>query len=134
MYIEAGPKTAISTRQYTSTSRTEPAEYTPAISSRMLVTTTETGLTSTAPCNQSGMVRGSTKMFEAKVSGIRMNMDTPMAACSLRTTNEMTVHTQERLKLNTNSNTKAATTPSAPPSGRNPITNPTARMITPARV
>src|SRR5690625_66105 len=134
MNIEIGPNTATSTTQYSSTVATEVAWKEPAISSRMLVTTTETGFTSTTGSSQLGMVLGSTKMFEANVSGIRMNMEMPIAACSVRTAREMTVHTQDRLKLNTRSRANATSTPQAPPSGRNPITNPTARMITPARV
>src|SRR5882757_9079713 len=65
----SGANTAAIAAEASRTSLICPAVAVPAIAARAVVTRWVTGLASTTACSQIGMVRGSTKMLLARVSG-----------------------------------------------------------------
>ncbi|CPU65392.1 Uncharacterised protein [Mycobacteroides abscessus] len=104
------------------------------MSPRTAVTRCVTGLTSTKRCSTTGIVDGSTKMFDANVSGMSTSIDVPMTALGERSTSPSAVNTQLSANANTSSSTIPRTTPTTPPGGRKPSTRPSARVTTEAIV
>src|SRR5690625_6830092 len=96
MRMVMGAKTAVSTAEATSTQVMSENVADPPMRPRTAVTRWLTGLTSTTACRPEGMVLGSTKMFDAKVSGMITIIDTPMTAFGLRITRPRIVNTQLR--------------------------------------
>ena len=75
------------------------------------------------------MVGGSAKMFEAKVSGIRISIEVPMTAFGDRITRPSAVKIQLIANANTSSSPTPRSTPTIPPPARNPRTNPSPSVI-----
>src|ERR671910_223884 len=119
-----GPKTATSSAEETSTQPISPAGTEPSIRPRTTVARWVIGLPSTTACIHPGIVFGSTKMLLPNVSGNNTRMLTPATEFGVRTIRLSIVHNHDRQNENTSSSTTDSSTPTAPPSGRNPRTSP----------
>ena len=72
-----GASTAVSTTDATRTHMIPVRSGSPAMRLRTAVTRCVTGFTSTKRCSTTGIVDGSTKMFDANVSGMSTSIDVP---------------------------------------------------------
>ncbi len=77
-----------------------------------------TGLRSTMARSQSGIVAGSTMMFEAKTTGNRKVKPSVITVVGVRSSSPSTIKIQPMPKPIASSSRNAATTPGGPASGR----------------
>src|SRR3954447_9590248 len=129
-----GPKTAMNRPAHPSDQAISSAGQSPAINPRTAEDRWVIGLLLTKAWSQPGIVRGSTKTLDRKVSGKITIMLTPITDFSVRSSSPNIVQIHEKANEKTTSRAIPATTPPTPPSGRKPRITPTVSITTDAIV
>jgi hypothetical protein len=96
----------------------------PSVRSRAAVTRCDTGLTSTNAFSHPGSVSAGTNAFDANVSGNSTIIEMPWTDDAERAITPKKAKIQDSAHALTTTSSPAATTPTAPPSGRQPMIRP----------
>src|SRR5262252_1901673 len=129
-----GVKTARTTAHDSRAQPMSPSDALPAIRSRTAITTRVTGLTLTMAWSQPGIVLSDTQMFVVNTKGNKIMMLACITDSGVRIVNPKIVQIVVRLNANTSMSAKASTTPTTPPSGRNPSATPSTKTTIAANV